>query len=110
VCELLAVAWDEPMPYTAIHDLVCTLEIYGLGGFGWGVAWLDDTGKIAVERGLRRYIDEAAERLRQLCPELRFIVAHGQMREKELEERMASYELRRPVCRAAVGATAHRLV
>src|SRR5256884_7051354 len=31
-------------------------------------------------------IDEAAERLRQLCPELRFIVAHGQMREKELED------------------------
>ena len=33
-------------------------------------------------------IDEAAEKLRQLCPELRFIVAHGQMRERELEERM----------------------
>src|SRR5204863_178143 len=36
-------------------------------------------------------IDEAAERLRQLCPELRFIVAHGQMREKELEEHMLSF-------------------
>jgi transcription-repair coupling factor (superfamily II helicase) len=36
-------------------------------------------------------IDEAAERLRQLCPELRFIVAHGQMRERELEEHMISF-------------------
>jgi len=36
-------------------------------------------------------IDEAAERLRQLCPELRFIVAHGQMRERELEDHMLSF-------------------
>jgi transcription-repair coupling factor (superfamily II helicase) len=36
-------------------------------------------------------IDEAAERLQQLCPGLRFIVAHGQMRERELEERMLSF-------------------
>ena len=33
-------------------------------------------------------IDEVAEKLRQLCPELRFLVAHGQMGERELEERM----------------------
>ncbi|HWH55308.1 MAG TPA: transcription-repair coupling factor [Gaiellaceae bacterium] len=36
-------------------------------------------------------IDEAAEGLRQLCPELRFIVGHGQMREKELEEHMLTF-------------------
>jgi transcription-repair coupling factor (superfamily II helicase) len=36
-------------------------------------------------------IDEAAERLRQLAPGLRFIVAHGQMRERELEEHMLSF-------------------
>ena len=30
-------------------------------------------------------IEEAAEHLRQLCPELRFLVAHGQMPERELE-------------------------
>ena len=54
---MLAVAWDEPRPYREIHDLVCTLEIYGLGGFGWGVAWLTDSGKVAVDRGLHRYVD-----------------------------------------------------
>jgi transcription-repair coupling factor (superfamily II helicase) len=36
-------------------------------------------------------IDEAAEKLRQLCPTLRFIVGHGQMRERELEEKMHAF-------------------
>jgi transcription-repair coupling factor (superfamily II helicase) len=36
-------------------------------------------------------IEPAAERLAQLCPELRIVVAHGQMRERELEERMLSF-------------------
>ena len=36
-------------------------------------------------------IEEAAEKLRQLCPDLRFLVAHGQMRENELEEKMHAF-------------------
>ncbi|MFN0153989.1 MAG: transcription-repair coupling factor [Gaiella sp.] len=36
-------------------------------------------------------IDEAADKLRQLCPGLRFLVAHGQMPERELEERMHTF-------------------
>jgi transcription-repair coupling factor (superfamily II helicase) len=36
-------------------------------------------------------IEERAEQLRQMCPDLRFIVAHGQMREKELEEKMHAF-------------------
>jgi transcription-repair coupling factor (superfamily II helicase) len=36
-------------------------------------------------------IDEAAEKLRQLCPGLRILVAHGQMAERELEERMHAF-------------------
>jgi transcription-repair coupling factor (superfamily II helicase) len=36
-------------------------------------------------------IEEAAEKLQQLCPTLRFIVAHGQMRERELEEKMHAF-------------------
>ena len=36
-------------------------------------------------------IDETAERLRALCPALRFTVAHGQMEEKQLEERMIGF-------------------
>jgi transcription-repair coupling factor (superfamily II helicase) len=36
-------------------------------------------------------IDETAERLRGLCPGMRFEVAHGQMDEHELEDRMLSF-------------------
>jgi transcription-repair coupling factor (superfamily II helicase) len=36
-------------------------------------------------------IDETAERLRGLCPEMRFLVAHGQLEERDLEERMLSF-------------------
>jgi transcription-repair coupling factor (superfamily II helicase) len=36
-------------------------------------------------------IDEAATRLRELVPVVRVLVAHGQMRERELEERMMQF-------------------
>ena len=36
-------------------------------------------------------IEEAARKLQQLCPHLRFVVAHGQMRERELEDKMLSF-------------------
>ena len=36
-------------------------------------------------------IDEAAAKLEQLCPDLRFLVAHGQMSERDLEERMHTF-------------------
>jgi len=36
-------------------------------------------------------IEDRAEQLRQLCPDLRFLVAHGQMREKELEDKMHAF-------------------
>ena len=36
-------------------------------------------------------IEEAAEKLQGLCPGMRFLVAHGQMNERELEERMHAF-------------------
>jgi transcription-repair coupling factor (superfamily II helicase) len=36
-------------------------------------------------------IDDAAAKLQQLLPKLRFLVAHGQMREKELEDKMHAF-------------------
>jgi len=36
-------------------------------------------------------IEERAAQLAQVCPELRILVAHGQMREKELEEKMHAF-------------------
>jgi transcription-repair coupling factor (superfamily II helicase) len=63
----------------------------------------DDLIKQALEREVQREgqafylhnrvetIDEAAEKLRQLTPNLRFIVAHGQMPERELEDKMIAF-------------------
>ncbi len=36
-------------------------------------------------------IEDAAAKLQQLSPKLRFLVAHGQMRERELEEKMHAF-------------------
>jgi transcription-repair coupling factor (superfamily II helicase) len=36
-------------------------------------------------------IEEAARKLQELCPGLRFLVAHGQMAERELEDKMMSF-------------------
>jgi transcription-repair coupling factor (superfamily II helicase) len=36
-------------------------------------------------------IEEAAAKLQELAPDLRFVVAHGQMRERELEQRMLGF-------------------
>jgi transcription-repair coupling factor (superfamily II helicase) len=36
-------------------------------------------------------IEEAATKLQELCPDLRFLVAHGQMKERELENRMVEF-------------------
>jgi transcription-repair coupling factor (superfamily II helicase) len=59
--------------------------------------------KLALEREVARggqcfylhnrveSIEEAAEKLQQLAPNLRFLVAHGQMRERELEEKMHAF-------------------
>jgi transcription-repair coupling factor (superfamily II helicase) len=59
--------------------------------------------KLALEREVEREgqsfylhnrvesIEEAAEKLQQLTPNLRFLVAHGQMRERELEEKMHAF-------------------
>src|SRR5207253_4307026 len=60
----------------------------------------DELIKLALEREVERdgqafylhnrveTIDEAAEKLRQVAPDLRFLVADGQLREREVEERM----------------------
>jgi transcription-repair coupling factor (superfamily II helicase) len=59
--------------------------------------------KLALEREVERggqafylhnrveTIEEGAAKLAQLCPGLRFLVAHGKMRERELEDRMHAF-------------------
>lgn len=59
MCEILAAAFPEPRPFAEVADAVSKLEVYGLGGFGWGVAWLDRRG-VELRRGTGRYVDEGA--------------------------------------------------
>ncbi|HET9509460.1 MAG TPA: transcription-repair coupling factor [Gaiellaceae bacterium] len=63
----------------------------------------EETVRTALEREIERggqafylhnrveTIEEAAEKLRQLCPRLRFIVAHGKLGERALEEKMHAF-------------------
>jgi predicted glutamine amidotransferase len=51
MCELMAVAWDRAQPFGRILPWARGLERIGIGGYGWGVAWLDE-GAGAV-RGYR---------------------------------------------------------
>jgi hypothetical protein len=53
MCEILAVAWDRPEAFGRILPWVQGLERVGIGGYGWGVAWMaGDDGRSAV-RGYR---------------------------------------------------------
>lgn len=62
MCELLVAAFDVPRPFHLLAPVVVRLEQLGLGGFGWGVAWLDDdAGAVRAAHGLRRFADEARE-------------------------------------------------
>lgn len=58
MCELLVAAFRTPRPFSALADVVAGLERYGLGGYGWGVAWLGDDRAVHAVKGLGRYRDE----------------------------------------------------
>jgi predicted glutamine amidotransferase len=74
MCEFIAAAWDRPVPYARLDKWAADLERYGLGSFGWGVAWVSE-GEVQVERGLGRYVDEAPWRARlQAVESTRFLV------------------------------------
>ena len=47
MCELLAVATPQPVPFTDVLPWAAEVERLGVGGFGWGVAW---TGIDGVRR------------------------------------------------------------
>ena len=49
MCELLLVAWPEPTPFEASLPWVESLERFGLGGYGWGVAWREE-GEVRTYR------------------------------------------------------------
>src|SRR5207245_11515207 len=52
---------------------------------------LDREGQAFYLHNRVETIDEAAEKIRQLVPRARVLVAHGKMKERELEDKMLSF-------------------
>jgi len=50
VCEVLAVAWDEPEQFDRVLPWAWELERLGVAGFGWGAAWLGEDGAVEAYR------------------------------------------------------------
>jgi glucosamine--fructose-6-phosphate aminotransferase (isomerizing) len=59
MCEILAVHWSSPRPFADLLGWVKKIEHYGLGSFGWGVAWLEK-GRIGRHRFAGRLGDDPA--------------------------------------------------
>lgn len=60
MCEMLAASFPEARPFAELSSMVAGLEEYGLGGFGWGIAWLE-AGRVRGVRGLGRFRAEGLE-------------------------------------------------
>jgi predicted glutamine amidotransferase len=41
MCELLLAVWPEPKRSDEVLAWATGLERFGVGGFGWGLAWRD---------------------------------------------------------------------
>jgi len=76
VCEILAAAFDKPQPFQPLARPLAVLEEYGLGGFGWGVAWLDDDLAVTGVKGLGRFRDEAVGDARLMGQRSRRFLVH----------------------------------
>jgi predicted glutamine amidotransferase len=51
MCEILAVAWEEPQPLEKALLWAREVERLGIARFGWGAAWVSEDGRL---RGYRR--------------------------------------------------------
>lgn len=51
MCEMLAVAWEEPQPLEKALLWAREVEHLGIARFGWGVAWISEDGRL---RGYRK--------------------------------------------------------
>ena len=59
MCEVLAVKWPEPRPFSVLAGWAATMEYYGSGRFGWGVAWVAD-GRVQAHLDTGQMADDDA--------------------------------------------------
>jgi predicted glutamine amidotransferase len=50
MCEILAVAWEEPQPLERALSWARDVERLGIARFGWGVAWISKDGALRAYR------------------------------------------------------------
>lgn len=59
MCEILAVRWPAPRPFSVLVERARAMEHYGSGRFGWGVAWVAD-GQVQAHLDTGAMADDAA--------------------------------------------------
>lgn len=68
MCEILAVRWPRPTPFTSIEEWARKMEYWGAASHGWGVAWLEDDhvgryrfpGRLAEDPSAARELKDVA--------------------------------------------------
>jgi glutamine phosphoribosylpyrophosphate amidotransferase len=58
VCEHFIARAAEPFRLDELWPFAEKLERFGIAGFGWGAAWIDDGGRLASYRDLRAFRDD----------------------------------------------------
>jgi predicted glutamine amidotransferase len=77
VCELLLAAFPTARPFRDLVAVASGLEEFGVAGFGWGVAWLDEPqGAVRAVKGLGRFRDEGPHHVTLSTQTSRRFVVH----------------------------------
>ena len=78
MCEILTVAWEQPKPLEVALSWARDVERLGVAGFGWGVAWVTEDGRLDGYRNPTSLADDsegssrlAAERSQRMLIHLR---------------------------------------
>lgn len=58
MCEQFVARAAEPFRLDTLWDLTERLERFGLGGFGWGAAWIAQDGSLQSYRDVRAFRDD----------------------------------------------------
>ena len=58
MCEHFIARSAEPFQLRELWPFADRLERYGLAGFGWGAAWIDDDGALRSHRDVRAFRDD----------------------------------------------------
>lgn len=58
MCEHFVARAAEPFRLDELWPFVERLERFGIAGFGWGAAWLDDGGRLSSYRDMRAFRDD----------------------------------------------------